>query len=95
MTEVALQEIKDDLLQLHVDVAFAEKNRVRWTLILMWLVLADLIHSLFDFGALLSLTIAFFAVGIYRMVDMYLILKGVDPSKDFLKSIKERGNRGE
>ena len=95
MTEAALQEIKDDLLQLHVDVAFAEKNRLRWTLILMWLVLADLIHSLFDFGALLSLAIAFFAVGIYRIVDSYLILKGVDQSKDFLKSIKEKGNRGE
>ncbi len=91
MAETVLQEIKDDLLQLHVDVAFSEKNRMRWIFIIMWLVLADLIHNLFDLGALFSLLIAVITVGIYRIVDLYLVHKGVDQSKEFLKSIKEKG----
>ena len=91
MAETALQEIKDDLKQLHVDLAFAEKNRMRWTLIIMWLVLADLTHNLFDLGAVLSLVIALFLVAWYRVVDIYIIIGGVKRSEKFLKSFKGKG----
>jgi len=93
MTEAALQEIKDNLTQLHVDVAFAEKNRMRWIFLIMWLVLADLIHNLFNLGAVLSLIVAALVVSVFRLVDRLLIYKGVSQSEDFLKSIKEKGNQ--
>lgn len=78
--------IRNDIKELHIDLVFAEKNSVRWALTIMWLVSADLIHSLFHFGALLSFVIAFFVVGIYRIFDVFVILKGVEQSKETLKA---------
>lgn len=67
--EAALQQIRSDVATLHRDLGYGAGNQARWTFLLMWLVVADLLRDGLDLSWWLAVAVSVVIVGAYRIID--------------------------
>ena len=88
--EIALQQIRADVAQLHRDLAAGAGNEARWIFLLMWLILGDFFRGAFGLSPLYAVLAAALIVGAYRVLDgmrvtataMRMLKKPLEPTWD-------------
>jgi hypothetical protein len=89
--EQAFEQIRKDISTLHIDLAHAEGNRMRWFFIIMWLILALLIEVFFKRGIVYALGISFLLVGAFRLFDRwYIYRRAVDSEKKLGQTFEKK-----